>query len=404
MVLRKAIALCSDNGYLDKVTTTIKSICAHNRNIHFYIFSEDIPVEWFRIIEKKLQPLNSKITNVKLSSELLTRYQTRSHINYASFYRYFIADYTLEEKVLYLDSDIIVTDNLDDLFALELGEAPLAALDEGLIWPALTGSGFNSGVMLINTPYWRNHQTSEMLMSLTEANSENLHNGDQQILNIAFKDYYLPLDKTYNYLIGYDVTLFMEGYYDTRDRLENGLPKIVHYITHDKPWNHFSSSRLRSLWWYYYGLDWDDISVGKSLHPDGYNSLIVDKTHKPQILIYTSSGDLHCIEELIQSLPDFEFHIAAHTMFCYKVVELQRFENVTLYPGILEDNLQTLIEKCDFYLDIHFGYELDNMSQKMHELGKKVYTFENTIKSDRENYDKVCDSSDNLIQTLRVNY
>ena len=35
--MRNAIVLACDNSYMDKLETTIKSICAHNKNIKFYI-------------------------------------------------------------------------------------------------------------------------------------------------------------------------------------------------------------------------------------------------------------------------------------------------------------------------------------------------------------------------------
>ena len=33
--MNKVIALGADNGYMDKVETTIKSVCVHNDNIKF---------------------------------------------------------------------------------------------------------------------------------------------------------------------------------------------------------------------------------------------------------------------------------------------------------------------------------------------------------------------------------
>ncbi|HHG7822886.1 TPA: hypothetical protein ACPYAJ_000772 [Streptococcus pneumoniae] len=47
MDTKKAIVLGADNNYRDKLETTIKSICYHNRDLKFYIFNEDIPKEWF---------------------------------------------------------------------------------------------------------------------------------------------------------------------------------------------------------------------------------------------------------------------------------------------------------------------------------------------------------------------
>ncbi|ELU74786.1 hypothetical protein PNI0007_00536, partial [Streptococcus pneumoniae PNI0007] len=35
----KAIVLGADNAYMDKVETTIKSLCVHHYNLKFYVFN-----------------------------------------------------------------------------------------------------------------------------------------------------------------------------------------------------------------------------------------------------------------------------------------------------------------------------------------------------------------------------
>ena len=49
------------------------------------------------------------------------------HINHMTFARYFIPDFVEEDKVLYLDSDLVVTADLTALFEMDLGENYLAA-------------------------------------------------------------------------------------------------------------------------------------------------------------------------------------------------------------------------------------------------------------------------------------
>lgn len=65
--MNKVIALGADNGYMDKVETTIKSVCVHNDNIKFYVFNDDLPSEWFRVMNKRLEKINSQIVNAKIS-------------------------------------------------------------------------------------------------------------------------------------------------------------------------------------------------------------------------------------------------------------------------------------------------------------------------------------------------
>ena len=114
--MKKAIVLGADNGYLNKLETTIKSVCTHNKNLKFYIFNDDLPSEWFQVMNRRLKVIDSEIVNVKISNHQLKAYHLPiAYLSYATFFRYFIADFVVEEKALYLDSDIVVTHSLDEI-------------------------------------------------------------------------------------------------------------------------------------------------------------------------------------------------------------------------------------------------------------------------------------------------
>ena len=122
---KKVIVLGADSGYRDKIETTIKSVCAHNRSVKFYVFNDDMPSEWFQLMTKRLEPLSSEIVNVKISSHSLKNYHLPlSHLSYAAFFRYFIPQFVEENRAIYLDSDVIVRGSLDALFSEDLGDFP----------------------------------------------------------------------------------------------------------------------------------------------------------------------------------------------------------------------------------------------------------------------------------------
>ena len=81
-----------------------------------------------------------------------------------TFARYYIPDFVTEDKVLYLDSDLLVTDDLTDLFELDLGENYLAATRSCFG----AGIGFNAGVLLINNKKWQAENIRQKLIDLTE--------------------------------------------------------------------------------------------------------------------------------------------------------------------------------------------------------------------------------------------
>ena len=124
---KKAIVLAANYAYVDQVLTTIKSICYHNRSLRFYLINSDFPNEWIKQLNKRLEKFDSEIINCRVTSEQISRYKT--DISYTVFLRYFVADFVKEDKALYLDCDLLVTKNLDDLFDTDLQDYPWLLLE-----------------------------------------------------------------------------------------------------------------------------------------------------------------------------------------------------------------------------------------------------------------------------------
>ena len=117
---RKSIVLAADNAYLIPLETTIKSVLYHNRDVDFYILNSDIAPEWFKLLGIKMEVVNSTIHNVHIDREIFEDYKTGPHLNYASYFRFFATEVVESDRVLYLDSDIIVTGELTSLFLIDL--------------------------------------------------------------------------------------------------------------------------------------------------------------------------------------------------------------------------------------------------------------------------------------------
>ena len=127
--MKKAIVLAGDCSYTSQLETTIKSILYHNRDLNIYILNQDIMPDWFRKPRKIARMLGSDIIDVKLPEQaVFQQWSKHDHISAIAYARYFIADYVPEDKVLYLDSDLIVNDSLEGLFTNNLGDKWLAAV------------------------------------------------------------------------------------------------------------------------------------------------------------------------------------------------------------------------------------------------------------------------------------
>lgn len=373
---QKAIALGADLHYLDKVETVIKSVSVHNHEVKFYVFNDDLPSEWFQLMRNRLKVIGSEIVNVKKTAHNLRDFHLPNTIlSYATFFRYFIADEVLEDRVLYLDSDMIVNAKLDDLFTLDLQGYAIAAVQDFNHEGWLTT--FNAGMLLIDAKKWREKNSTQNLLELTAQHHEHVY-GDQGVLNMYFGDQWLHLDKEYNFMVGLDQFLHLSGnkeWYQS-DYYGNYEPKIIHYTSESKPWTHMTLTRFRKLWWFYYGLNWNDVLLSSDITKRSFNELVGAPLY--HTCIFTNSAFMESLDYLLSELPEVHFTVLAHTNFAPFVVDFQSHLNLSLFPNFNPFNMKETLDKMDFYLDINHGGEIANIIEEVQKRDKPIFGFDNT--------------------------
>lgn len=75
-------------------------------------------------------------------------------------------------------------------------------------------------------------------------------------------------------------------------------------------------------------------------------------------LICTASDNLEQVDFLIEQLPEIHFHILALTDMSSKLLQKERYDNVTLYPRADNKTVDMLFNKCDWYFDINHGRQI----------------------------------------------
>lgn len=259
----KVIVLAADERYSEKVITTIKSICAHNRDITFCLFNRDFSPEWFEHLNGFLAQMDCYIFDAKISDETLKACKTYTHISSdATFFRYFISemiDVDVAPKVLYLDCDLVVSGPLDVLFEYDLGDHFVAACADNLALHHYNNADFNAGVMLFNIPLCKKERITQKALQITRDYHEILPDGDQTVLNILFKDRWLPLPNGFNYLVGAEMYFTKAGHEHLIDRTDDLLPLILHFNTEYKPWLPYPELPFREYYWLYYQMSWNEV-------------------------------------------------------------------------------------------------------------------------------------------------
>ena len=366
---KKAVVFSANLSYMEKLETAMKSLCAHQDQLKIYVLNEDLPTEWFTIMNQRLRQLDSEVINCRMSPEQFQSFSLPSdHIHYATYFRYAIPEIVEEERILYLDCDMIFTQDLSPLFEVDLKGYGLGAVVD----KPTTTDGFNAGLLVIDKAWWQEHQVTEALFDLTKEHHQQVY-GDQGILNLYFKDAWYPLPWTYNLQVGSDKDQYLYGDLDWYDAFQ-GIPAVVHYTSHNKPWTSKRFNRFRELWWFYYALSWEEILLRKPILKQTYQDLVGEFPY--HAAIYTYTADIHELETLLKELPDVAIHVLAHSGF--NLLRLERYPNLFLYPSFDPLTSRKVLEKLDFYLDINPYDEVDQITQTISQQGLPIFSFEGT--------------------------
>ncbi|OYR88617.1 SP_1767 family glycosyltransferase [Lactobacillus taiwanensis] len=340
----KIIALSVDYDWIDKAETTLKSIYARNQDIKTYIINPDIPHEWFMNINRYLKELNSEVIDLKID---LSRFKDmpnpENRISKMVYGKFLISELIKEYKVLYLDSDVIVDQNLDQLFETNIEDRPLYTVVD-----YFNPGQFNSGVLLINNRFWYNNNIGNQLLDLGKR--YNLSN-TQVMMNEGFAQNYGKLNPKYNYQIGYERKSYWndkDSFYSFFDHIKE--PAIIHFTERDKPFNVTNTTELREKWWDYHNLEWTKI-IFRNFELNNEH----DRTFDGEAYTFTNVAEVQNLEELVKKLPNIHFSIAAFTPVAFLLSHLSQYDNVTIYPSVTAKKQIELINKCTVYLDINYG-------------------------------------------------
>lgn len=163
------------------------------------------------------------------------------------YYRFLLPEVLADEdKVLYLDCDIIVRHSLQPLYDISLEGTALAAVvgesSDDIVFEntlLLQNKYFNSGVLLLNLEYWRRHDVTRRLVQWVADNPGKCSLPDQNALNKVLDGKVVYADYTFNYQEWWfrESLVHYMHYSKWEEIREKGKdPVVVHFCEAEKPW------------------------------------------------------------------------------------------------------------------------------------------------------------------------
>lgn len=124
-------------------------------------------------------------------------------------------------------------------------------------------------------------------------------------------------------------------------------------------------------------------------------------TVRGDALILTVSDHIEQLEYILENLPDIYFHIAAPVQFSEKIKVLESKYNVRLVTVTTEQQIDFLLNMCDFLLDINYFQEVDSIVAKFVQIEKPVFAFDNTAHGNQGQEVFLSSTPDKLVSRVR---
>ena len=250
------IVACTDKRFVMPTGVMMQSVCINNKDVEvvFHIIYDDsLNSEDKRDLENIAAGFEEKsVLFYHVDATGFPRFQninTEIRISQAAYYRLMLSEILPKtiHKVLYLDGDIIVRHSLLPLWNIDLKDHPVGVVTDGiegdlehyrrLNYPPQLGY-FNSGVILVNLEYWREHDVVSTFLNYLQEHADKIIYHDQDVLNAIFSDNKVVLPIKYNLTCGF---LWKTPQYDDskyKEELVEALrdPVIVHFAG-CKPWD-----------------------------------------------------------------------------------------------------------------------------------------------------------------------
>lgn len=266
------IVLCSDDNYAQHIAVVIASIMAKTKErVCFYVINDNISKDKIEKLKNTADTFKAQIEFITVSEDKFINVYLSGHVSKAAYFRLALADILPNdiEKVIYLDVDLLVFDDINKLWQIDLENLPLAAVpDYGImasgrlckqkkqvIGLSVGEKYFNSGVLVVNLKEWRKEDYTKQILEII--NNNQLPHHDQDALNKLFMHKWKELKLRWN-VIPPIYYLFNKVVFNKK--LRNSALKaksdiaILHYAGSYKPWQFKMYNGFNDKYYYFLAL------------------------------------------------------------------------------------------------------------------------------------------------------
>lgn len=257
------IAYSINEKYVGYCLVSIASLLDNNKNtlIRVHILYDELSTQAIKRISDFAERGNATVEFHKIEERSVSGL-ILNHWPKSAWYRIFLPQILSRDvsRVLYLDSDTVVSGSISELFEMDMsgkslaGSVDVMTLDDEVFrrLDYSKESGYIcSGVLLMNLDYFRSHDLTHEILAYARNNSDVLKYPDQDAINYICRETKLLLPLKYETMNSYFRSeMFIERYKkDFAEMITD--PRIIHYAG-CPPW--FIETNVHpftDLFWHY---------------------------------------------------------------------------------------------------------------------------------------------------------
>lgn len=275
-----AVALSANEKYVPYVSVLLQSIKNHvstDKNYDFIIMTKDIKPhsqEHLKMVFKDYDNVSVRFINVSRYEDFFKNVFLHGHFVIETWFRLLMPELLRNyDKVLYLDSDMVVNADIAELYETDIDDYLLAACldpDTAGLYNGFQPSKrvymdnvlkmeepykyFQAGTILFNLKMFRENYSTKQILEF--ASSQKWELLDQDVLNCLAQGKVKYVDMSWNVM--YDWQYIREKeiirrapkyMYDMYQEARKN-PRIIHYAGPEKPWDDPDCDFADHFWFY----------------------------------------------------------------------------------------------------------------------------------------------------------
>lgn len=256
-----------DNNYVQHCAVMLASLLDNTPELKFKIFiiTDGISSQNQKKLEIFFDKLGQQFSLINVDNSALGNAPISQHISIAAYWRILIPALIDEniEKVLFLDSDMVIRKSVAPLWNIDVNQYTHAAVEnprtsadyKSKLGISENSSYFNSGVLLINLKMWRELEVLQKAIRFINQYPEKIHYWDQDALNVVLENRWLRIESCWNAHTAFfkeltpdELGVSLDEYQKTRQN-----PAIIHFTGGGscKPWHYKCSHPFKQSYYQY---------------------------------------------------------------------------------------------------------------------------------------------------------